>query len=134
MSAGAILCVDDEAIILVALKQELRRAFGGEFIYEASMDPAQALDTIDELIADGVRVILIISDWLMPKLKGDEFLALAKGKHPEIRAIMITGQADEAVIASSLGSGLVRAVLRKPWDSRELVRTVRECCLSGERG
>lgn len=92
MKKGAILCVDDEPIILLSLVQELKRTFGGELEYEQAMNAEAALKTIEDLEAEGVRVILIISDWLMPGIKGDKFLEIVHERYPGIRAIMITGK------------------------------------------
>jgi DNA-binding NtrC family response regulator len=128
MSPCAILCVDDEAVILLSLKQELRRAFGSRFMYETALDATQALEMIASLTAEGVSIILVISDWLMPGIKGDEFLAIVKERYSGIRSIMITGQASAEVIESVLGSQRAYAVLSKPWNPEELIRVVDVCC------
>jgi CheY-like chemotaxis protein len=126
----AILCVDDEAIILMALKAELRKDFGSRFMYETAAGAEQAMTLLASLHADGIRVILVISDWLMPGIKGDEFLAMVRKSYPDIKAIMITGQADESTIQGAFEAGNVLAVLRKPWDSAELARLIKEHCCS----
>jgi CheY-like chemotaxis protein len=84
MTEQAILCVDDEAIIVLAIKQELKTHFRERFIYETALNAEEALTIIDELTADGVSLILVISDWLMPGMKGDEFLSVVKRNHPKI--------------------------------------------------
>ena len=66
MSKKAILCVDDEAIILLSVKQELQSHFRERFIYETALSAKEALVIIDELSAEGIVFILVISDWLMP--------------------------------------------------------------------
>src|SRR6218665_1817436 len=99
LEQSAILCVDDEPIILIALKQELKKQFGNEFQYEVALNANEALAVIDELVETGVNVILILSDWLMPGIKGDEFLISIHKKYPEIRSIMITGHIDETAVA-----------------------------------
>jgi CheY-like chemotaxis protein len=134
MSERAILCVDDEAIILLALKNELRRAFGGRFVYETALRADSGLEALDRLSSQGVEVVLVISDWLMPGVKGDEFLSIVRGRFPDTKAIMITGQADEDVIRESVASGLCVAVLRKPWKAAELVRAVEGIVDLGECG
>ena len=35
---SAILCVDDEAIILTSLKEQLRRRFGERYLYETAWE------------------------------------------------------------------------------------------------
>jgi CheY-like chemotaxis protein len=92
----ANLCVDDEAIILMALKQELRSVIGPGFIYETARDGIEALEVVDSLVAEGIKLVLVISDWLMPGLAGDELVLRLKDRHPDVQAIIITGQANDA--------------------------------------
>ncbi|WP_319560273.1 response regulator [Marispirochaeta sp.] len=128
LSDKAILCVDDEAIILLSLLQELKRNLGNQYTYERATSAEAALRIIDELDQEGIRVVLIISDWLMPGIKGDEFIEIVKQKHPEIKVIMITGQADKSAIERVSGIASVVAVLKKPWRAEELIHTVRSTC------
>lgn len=134
MKDRAILCVDDEMIILLTLLQELKHMLGPDFVYEKATSAAAAFEIINELAADGIRVILIISDWLMPGMKGDEFLEKVKEIHPEIRAIMITGHIDEAATQRVMNNESVLTVLHKPWDPNELKDFVVSACgTSGEQ-
>ena len=128
MNRSAIVCVDDEVIILAALKSELRNAFGNRFQYETATSAALAIELIGELQADNIEVILILSDWLMPGMKGDEFLKKVRESYPGINAILVTGNADERSLRSVLEEGLVRAVIRKPWKAEDLFTLVKECC------
>ena len=127
-SGEAILCVDDEAVILLSLLQELKTHLGNHYTYERATSAESALGIIDELDKEGIRVILIISDWLMPGMKGDEFIELVNHSHPEIKAIMITGQADESAIERVGSIHSVVAVLKKPWRSDELIKTIKSTC------
>ncbi len=123
----AILCVDDEMIILLSLIQELRGAFGDEFVYEKATDAYRAYEIIDDLSLEGIQLILVIADWLMPGVKGDEFLETVRSRHPDVRAVMVTGHADADVIERLLSSGCVCDVLEKPWDHERLVAAVQRC-------
>lgn len=129
MGKRAILCVDDEVIILLSMIQELKRSFGSRFVYEQAIDAESALETINELEADGVTVILVISDWLMPGIKGDEFIDLVHKRYPAIKAVMVTGHADREVIDRVIESGSVVAVLEKPWRTSELAAVIERCCI-----
>ena len=44
--------------------------------------------------------IIIVSDWLMPGMKGDEFLIQVHQKFPHIVKVLLTGQADSEAILS----------------------------------
>ena len=75
MEKGILLCVDDEIIVLTALKDQLRRAFGNDFVIDVAESAEEALELLDELAEQGHKLLVIVSDWLMPGMKGDEFLA-----------------------------------------------------------
>ena len=134
MSPCAILCVDDEYIILKALREELRFRFGERYSYESAFSADEAMTLIEELSEEGVRVILIISDLLMPGIKGDEFLIQVRRRFPGIRSIMVTGHADKESVARAINEAGAYRVLPKPWDSEELLRAVAECVAAAERG
>lgn len=121
----AILCVDDEPMILLALVQELKSAFNESFIYEQALNAEMALQTIGELEEEGIHLVLILSDWLMPGMKGDAFLDRVAQEHPAIKAIMITGQADGEAMERTRRIGSVQAILRKPWQPDELISIIR---------
>jgi DNA-binding NtrC family response regulator len=120
----AILCVDDESIILMALKQELMESFSDKFLIETAMNAEEALGIIEDLIKNKIQIILILSDWLMPGLKGDEFLGIVKEKYPEIKCIIISGQVDEAVIEKAKEKINLLEFIPKPWNSEDLVKTI----------
>jgi CheY-like chemotaxis protein len=128
MSRNAIICVDDEVIILYSLVQELKMNLGDRYIYESAVNATEALQVIDNLVQEGVQVDLVISDWLMPGIKGDEFLVIVKNKYPGIRSILITGQADDAAMERASRDAGASAILRKPWNTAELIGAARECC------
>ncbi len=125
---NAILCVDDEAIILITLQQELKKELGNEFQYETAMSAHEAMEVVDELAATGINVILILSDWLMPGIKGDEFLILIHRKYPSIRSILITGHVDHEAAERVKKEAGTYAVISKPWDVNKLMSAVRVCC------
>ncbi|TQE81709.1 response regulator [Leptospira noguchii] len=125
---NTILCVDDEPIILIALKQELKKQFGNEFQYETAINANEALEVVDELAQNGINVILILSDWRMPGIKGDEFLIHIHQKYPEIRSILITGHVDDAAVERVKKEAGTYAVLPKPWDPKQLADAVKVCC------
>ncbi len=127
MTDKAILCVDDEAIILFALKQELKARYVDRFVYETALNAESALALIGELEAEGLSLILVISDWLMPGMKGDEFLRAVKAAHPGVRAMLITGQAEAATIDSLVRDGVADGVVMKPWRTAALFGEIDRC-------
>ena len=124
MGGRAILCVDDEAIQNLSLKRELERTFGDRFIVETANNAENALGVLKDLVADGIEPFLLITDWLMPGMRGDELISKARAIHPGMFTIMITGQADEDTKRfCNMGTGVL-GILDKPWRRSELVALI----------
>lgn len=124
MTNSAILCVDDEIIILESLKEQLKRIFGDKYLYEVAESASEAWEIIDELQESQVEVLIIVSDWLMPEVKGDEFLIKVHKKFPGIVKVMITGQADFEAIERANKDAALHRCLCKPWTEQELAETI----------
>ena len=124
MSESAIICVDDEVVILDSLKEQLKRKFGDRFIYEMAESAEEAWEIIEELEEDDIQVIAIVSDWLMPGVKGDEFLIQIHQTFPQVTKVMLTGQADEDAIARAREEANLHACLYKPWTEEELTEVI----------
>ena len=124
MSEAGILCVDDEITILDSLKEQLFRCFGDRYLIEVASDASEALDVMEELHDEGIKVLVIVSDWLMPGIKGDEFLIKVHQQYPEIVTVMLTGQADEAAVERARKEAQLYACLHKPWTEAELTEVI----------
>lgn len=130
MITQAIVCVDDELIVLDSLKEQLKRRFGDNYYIEVAESGEEALLVIEELQKEGIEIPLIISDQIMPKIQGDELLINIHAQHPKMLKILLTGQASrEAVVNAVNGANLYRYV-PKPWDEADLGLTVTEALRS----
>ncbi len=116
-----ILCVDDEKIILKSLKAQIKRHFNKNYTYECAEDAIEALEIIEELNKEGAQIMMIVSDWLMPQMKGDEFLIQVHQKFPDITKVMLTGQASEDAIERARCKANLHHCLHKPWSEQELI-------------
>ncbi|XMO86425.1 response regulator [Algibacter sp. AS12] len=120
MEKTVILCVDDEKIILNSIKAQLKANYGNSFLYETAESANEALEIIDEIMIDLTVKLIIISDWLMPGIKGDEFLIKVHNKYPNSLKIMLTGQADTKSIEKTRKEASLYKCIRKPWVQSEL--------------
>ena len=121
---SAILCVDDEVIILESLKEQLKRCFCDRYIYEMAESAEEAWEVIEELHNDGIQILAIVSDWLMPGIKGDEFLIKIHQEFPHVITVMLTGQADNTAINRAKKEANLYACIYKPWTENELFQTI----------
>ena len=124
MEKGVLLCVDDEIIVLTALKDQLRRAFGSDFHIDVAESAEEALELLDELALDGHQLLVIVSDWLMPGMKGDEFLIKAHERFPSVVKIMLSGQAESAAVDRARREAALHDFLAKPWNAEALVESI----------
>ncbi|MBR8832041.1 MAG: Hydrogenase transcriptional regulatory protein hupR1 [Chroococcopsis gigantea SAG 12.99] len=125
MPKPVILCVDDEKVILESLKIQIKQAFHDQYLYEAAESADEALEILEDLQGNDVPILVIVSDWLMPGMKGDEFLIKVHEQYPHIVKIMLTGQADESAIEKAINEANLFSCLSKPWDSSTLVNTIK---------
>ncbi len=126
MEKGILLCVDDEIIVLTALKDQLRRAFGNEFLIDLAESAEEALELLDEMADEGHTLLVIVSDWLMPGMKGDEFLIKAHKRFPSVVKIMLSGQAESAAVDRARREAGLHDFLSKPWNSETLVESINQ--------
>ena len=125
MSRCVILCVDDEQMVLKSLEGQLIHEFGSQYHIELAEGGAEALELLDELSADGYTTLVIVSDWLMPEMKGDEFLIKAHKKFPSVLTLMLTGQADHDAVERSRNEANLYKLIDKPWDAADLVNAIK---------
>lgn len=132
MEKGVLICVDDEIIVLTALKDQLRRAFGSDFHIDVAESAEEALELLEELAADGHTLLVIVSDWQMPGMKGDEFLIKAHQRFPSVVKIMLSGQAESEAVDRARRGAALHDFMAKPWNADALVESIRQGLL--ERG
>lgn len=126
MKKPIILCVDDETTILDSLKIELKAILGNDYLIETAECGSDALDLIEELVADNYQIPLVISDYIMPDLKGDELLKRIHKILPNTLKIMLTGQADLEAVGNAIKYARLYRYIAKPWQIEDLKLTVKE--------
>ena len=106
--------VDDEPDVEILFRQQFRRDLrAGRFTMEFAQSAEAALQRIDD--ADGISIILILSDINMPGMTGLELLPRAKAARPDVPVIMITAYGDAETKRKALEGG-AEALFTKPID------------------
>ncbi|HEY9823124.1 MAG TPA: response regulator, partial [Candidatus Sericytochromatia bacterium] len=126
MNELAILVVDDEPMVLEGLAEELQRNFGQDYQIEAAQSGEEALELITELQAEGIETAAVVSDYLMPGMKGDELLCQIHAQYPNVLKIMLTGQAAADAVGNAVNSANLYRYIAKPWDATDFHLTVKE--------
>jgi CheY-like chemotaxis protein len=120
----AILCVDDERIVLISLRDQISKHFGDCYHYEVAESASEAWEVIEELSNEDIKVLVIVSDWLMPGMRGDEFLIQVHERFPSIVNVLLTGHADEAAIQRARQYANLHAYIAKPWEEETLIEII----------
>lgn len=130
MSQQVILCVDDESIVLDALQEQIQQSFGNELMVEIAESGDEALEIYEELTEDNYEVPLVIADFIMPGMKGDELLISIHDKNPITKKVMLTGQASIEGVGKAVNEANLYRFLAKPWDKDDLILTIKEAVRS----
>lgn len=117
-----ILFVDDEQLILSALRRALRRE-GFELYF--TTDP----NSVARLVGEH-QIDIVVSDYMMPELSGVEVLALVGRLHHHTTRLMMTGQADREATIRAINEGNIHRFIEKPWDDAELKRILHDVARS----
>ncbi len=126
MKKQVIICVDDEISILRTLKAEIRATFSSDYQIELAESGEEALDLLEELLEDGHEIPLIISDYQMPVMKGDEFLRRVHLSSPKTLKIMLTGEATIESVANAIKYAKLYRYIAKPWETEDFKLTIIE--------
>ena len=114
----SILCVDDEANILAALRRLLRPR-GYQVL--TSETAAGGLAILDETPVD-----LVLSDMRMPEMNGVQFLQEVRERSPETVRVLLTGYADLNSTIAAINEGGIHRYIGKPWDGEAVVSVVED--------
>jgi len=119
-----ILVVDDEKDILVTLKDILQRQ-GYEVILVSN--GFEALEILHKTTVD-----LIITDIIMPKMEGLEFIQKVRSEYPKLPIVVMSGFSNDHYLTAALYFGAV-CKLTKPFEIKELLHAIK-CALDRANG
>jgi DNA-binding NtrC family response regulator len=127
----AIVCVDDEPLVLHALKGALTRKLGSRYTIELASNGAEAIELIDELAREHTRLRLVVSDAIMPIMDGYALVEWLHEHMPEVLKIIITGYSHEPRINQLRQEAGLLACFPKPWQHEELLSFIERALAEG---
>lgn len=126
MTRPVVVCVDDEHAILLGLKQEVEVMLGEAFDVEIAESGEEALQLIQQLLAEGTEVPVVVTDQVMPGMMGDELIVQLREITPETKTILLTGQAAPDAVGNALNRGRLFRFIAKPWETHDLRMTIQQ--------
>jgi response regulator RpfG family c-di-GMP phosphodiesterase len=112
-----ILIVDDEEIVLVALRDTLLHE---GYNVVSSPHAVHALSVLEEQ-----RFSVVITDHQMPMVTGLEFLALVRQIQPDATRILITAVLNISTLIDAINKAEIHRFVVKPWSREELLASVK---------
>ena len=124
-----ILCIDDEIIVLDSLKEQLQNAYE-DYHIEVAESGEEAMEIINDIIQDKTELPVVIADFIMPGMKGDELLKKIYHIMPGTKNILLTGQASIEGVSNAVNNANLYRFIAKPWDKEDLILTAKEALRS----
>jgi DNA-binding NarL/FixJ family response regulator len=121
---AAILAVDDDIMVLNALRMQLERNFK-EYVLEFAQNVDEAIEVIDQLRGNSIKLIVIVSDWVMPLKNGDVLAKYVKSLDQSVKVVVLSGKLEESKVESYITSNTIDKVIMKPWDEANLMETIK---------
>ncbi len=115
--AKPILLVDDEEIVLVALRDTLLHE---GYAVVTSPHAVHALTVLQEQ-----EFSVVITDQQMPMVNGLEFLAQVRQIQPDATRILITAVLAIGTLIDAINKAEIYRFVVKPWSREELLATVK---------
>lgn len=117
-----VLFVDDEQPIRNALERMFLERDDVRCLFAASgQEGLEILEKED--------VWVVVSDYLMPGMRGIEFLSRVKGKRPDTVRIMMTAYADLSIAIDAINKSEAYRFVTKPWNNQELMNVIDEALM-----
>ncbi len=116
-----ILFVDDEENIL----RSVERIFLGDNVKDVRILKAKSAQEALQFI-EKENIAVLVSDNLMPDMKGIELLSRAKDISPDTVRILMTAYADLPTAIDAINKGEVYRFIVKPWENNILIEIVQE--------
>ncbi len=121
-----IICVDDEPIVLKSLKAELKEMLQNTYSIEMAESGEEAIDLLQDIQKNNGTVELVISDFVMPQMNGQQLLSRIHDISPMTEKVMLSGRANNEGLIQTINSIRLFRFIDKPWDKKFLQATVNE--------
>ncbi len=115
-----IVIVDDDKIVLDSLKTLFEiEGIKNTLFFDSSIKAYKFLKNKQN------KPKVVISDFIMPKLNGIEFLTKVKALYDDISLILLTGYADKENAIKAINELEIYKYIEKPWDNDNLILNIK---------
>ena len=114
---ATVLIVDDEEMVITSVRAYLELETNFEVHgFTACSGSVKYLE--------GNQVDICVSDYLMPRMSGIQFLTRAKHLQPEATRVLLTGHADKQSAIQAINEVSLYQYVEKPWENAQLLMII----------
>src|SRR5260370_20404718 len=114
-----ILSVDDDPGVSRAVARDLRRRYGENWRIVRAESGTDARKELRQVKLRGDQVAVMLADYRMPGMSGNEFLEQAMDIFPFAKRVLLTAYADTNAAIDAINVVDLDHYLLKPWDPPE---------------
>jgi DNA-binding NtrC family response regulator len=111
---ASVLIVDDEEMVITSVRAYLQ--LETDYEIHGFTQPEQAIKHMENNQID-----IAVSDYLMPRISGIQFLGRAKQLQPEASRVLLTGHADKQSAIQAINDVGLYQYVEKPWENAQLL-------------
>ena len=111
---ASVLIVDDEEMVITSVRAYLQ--LETDYEIHGFTEPEQAIKHMET-----TQVDVAVSDYLMPRISGIQFLGRAKQLQPEASRVLLTGHADKQSAIQAINEVGLYQYVEKPWENAQLL-------------
>ena len=111
---ASVVIVDDEEMVITSVRAYLE--LETEFEIHGFTEPEQAVKHMENHPVD-----IAVSDYMMPRMSGIQFLTRAKQIQPEASRVLLTGHADKQSAIQAINDVGLYQYVEKPWENAQLL-------------
>ena len=125
-----VLCIDDNIEVLKSLRSQLRQSLMSDVRILLAEGSEDALKTLEVINLSHTDMLLIVSDWLMPNLNGEELIKLIEERWGPIMTIVLSGHITPESKSRLNELNQVLSVMSKPWNGEDLIQLIKGSFIS----
>ena len=122
-----IICVEDQKEVLAALAKDLE--YFDEYFSIVECDSASAAtEALEEIHAEGGKIVLMVCDHVMPGKSGIDFMIEVNNdpRFKDTKKILLTGLATQQDAIMAINEAEINYYVEKPWDSADLIAVIKK--------